>query len=224
MGHPPDPRGVPLSRLKKLREKLRTRKRQRDRQTTMWRKFRRRGHARAAKRHAKAVRFLRGLIRKEQAVRVIPRSEWGAAPPRGGYVRQGTLVAGVQHHTAMPTLPADATVAEECQRMRDLQRIHQGQGWTDIGYALVVMPSGRIYEGRPAWAVGAHTLGHNTGYAGWAADGNYELDKPTPQLIAGCCRARQLLGVADKRLYGHYQLNPTACPGRHLKPHLGKEI
>jgi len=124
----------------------------------------------------------------------------------------------------MPTLSPSATVDEEKQRMRDLQRIHQGQGWTDIGYALVCFPSGRIYEGRPAWAVGAHTLGHNTGYAGWSADGNYETSEPTPELLDACHRARVALGVADKPLFGHYQLGPTACPGRHLKPHLGEEI
>lgn len=213
-----------MASLKTLSAKRRKRERQRDRQIRKWRRFRKRGHARAAKRHAKAVRYLRKLIRHKQATRIISRSEWGAAAPRGGYARQGKLIAGVQHHTAMPTLPASASMQQEKARMRDLQRIHQGQGWTDIGYALVVMPSGRIYEGRPAWAVGAHTLGHNTGYAGWAADGNYDVSKPSAALIAGCRRARIALGVAAKPLYGHYQLNATACPGRYLKPHLGKEI
>lgn len=207
-----------------LQRKERKRVEQRDRQAGLFRRTGKRGHARAAKRHAKAVRYLRKLIRHEHSTRIISRVEWGAAPPNGGYSRQGTLIAGVQHHTAMPTLPADATAEQEKQRMRDLQRAHQGQGWTDIGYALVVFPSGRIYEGRPAWAVGAHTLGHNTGYAGWSADGNYEVDEPTAALIEGCHRARVALGVADKPLYGHFQLNPTACPGQHLKPHLGREI
>lgn len=208
-----------------LRGKLTTRKRQRDRQQTLWQRTRKRGHARAAKRHAKAVRYLRHLIDKQPApTRIVSRSEWGAASPRGGYSQQGTLIAGVQHHTAMPALSPNASFDEECARMRQLQAIHLGNGWSDIGYALVVFPSGRIYEGRPAWAIGAHTLGHNTGYAGWAADGNYEESTPTPELIEGCHAARVALGVADKPLYGHYQLNPTACPGKNLKPHLGKDI
>jgi N-acetylmuramoyl-L-alanine amidase len=217
-----------MSRLARLHGKLRDRQKKRDRQARLFRRTRKRGHARAAKTHARAVRYLRKLILEEekraQETRIIPRSEWGAAPPNGGYVRQGTLIAGVQHHTAMPTLPADATVEQEKQRMRDIQRIHQGQGWTDIGYAIVVFPSGRMYEGRPAWAVGAHTLGHNTGYAGWAADGNYESSQPTSLLLEACHRARVALGVADKPLYGHYQLGATACPGKNLKPHLDKEI
>ena len=213
-----------MADLKTLREKLQSRIRARKRQTSLYRRTRKRGHARAARRHSRAVRYLRKVIGRQQDVRIISRAEWGAAPPRGGYLRQGTLIAGVQHHTAMPTLPADASVASEIQRMRDIQRIHQGQGWTDIGYALVCFPSGRIYEGRPAWAVGAHTLGHNTGYAGWSADGNYETSEPTDALLEACHRARVALGVDGKPLYGHYQLGPTACPGKNLKPHLGREI
>ena len=164
------------------------------------------------------------IVKQRDLTKVYSREEWNAQEPRAPYARQTSLKAGVQHHTAMPTLPAKATVDEEKERMRSLQQIHLNNGWTDIGYALVVFPSGRIYEGRPAAYVGAHTLGHNTGYAGWALDGNYDISKPTKAAIKGCRRAREILGVADKTLYGHHQLNPTACPGKNLKPHLGKEI
>lgn len=213
-----------MSRITRYRVKLR-RARRRVRKFT--RKINRRplrGYHRARTKAVRQVRYLLYLNRKAERAEIIPRSRWGAAPPNGGYTRQGRLVAGVQHHTAMPTLPADATVAEECARMRQLQAIHQGQGWTDIGYALVCFPSGRIYEARPAWAIGAHTLNNNTGKAGWAADGNYETSIPTPELIEACHRARVALGVGDKPLYGHYQLGATACPGKNLKPHLNKEI
>lgn len=213
-----------MSRTTRLRVKLH-RARRRVRKFT--RKINRRplrGYHRARAKAVHQVRYLLYLRRKEERAEIIPRSRWGAAPPNGGYTRQGPLIAGVQHHTAMPTLPADATIEQECQRMRDLQRIHQGQGWTDIGYALVCFPSGRIYEGRPAYAVGAHTLGHNTGYAGWSADGNYETSEPTLQLLEACHRARVALGVGEKTLYGHFQLGATACPGKNLKPHLNKEI
>lgn len=176
-------------------------------------------------RDRKAIKKLRRLIKVERAThKVYSRKEWGAAPPRGSYTPQTTLKAGVQHHTAMPTMSAKATVAEEKARMRQLQAIHLGQGWTDIGYALVCFPSGRIYEGRPAKYVGAHTLGHNTGYAGWSLDGNYDEDKPTPAAVKACHQCRKILKVADKPLYGHYELGATACPGKYLKPFLRKEI
>ena len=214
--------------LAKLRKKRQRRRNSRARQYRKWKRTNERGHLRAFRRHDKAVKKLNGLIKQEvekrKATRVISRESWGAAEPHGSYVRQTALKAGVQHHTALPTLPAKATVEEEKARMRQIQAGHLGQGWTDVGYALVCFPSGRIYEGRPAQYVGAHTLNHNTGYAGWSLDGNYEISKPTKAAVEACRRCRELLGVAGVPLYGHYQLNPTACPGKHLKPKLGKEI
>ena len=164
------------------------------------------------------------VVKQRKLTKVYTREEWNAQEPRGSYARQPALKAGVQHHTAMPTLPAKASVEEEKERMRQIQQGHLNNGWTDIGYHLVIFPSGRIYEGRPSSAVGAHTLGYNTGYAGWSLDGNYDVSKPTKAAIKSCHRAREILGVADKPLYGHYQLNPTACPGKNVIPHLGKEI
>ena len=195
------------NRRRRLRDKAKARKR--------WR---------VVKRHNKAIRKLNGLIRVARHTRVISREEWGAAPPNGSYTPQYSVKAGVQHHSAYPALPANATMEQEAERMRLLQRGHLAQGWTDIGYAYVAFPSGRIYEGRPDEYVGAHTLGYNTGYAGWCLDGNYEESEPTDAAIKACHRIRKLMGVADKPLYGHYQLGSTACPGKKLIPYLNKEI
>ena len=203
--------------LKNLIRKRNRRRRLRDR-------AKRKGWADAVKRHNKAIRKLNILIRTARRQRVISREEWGAAPPNGSYTPQYSVKAGVQHHDAYPALPATASVASEMDHMRKLQAGHLAQGWTDIGYAYVVFPSGRIYEGRPAEYVGAHTLNHNTGYAGWCLNGNYEVDKPTKAAIVSCHRVRRMMGVADKPLYGHYQLNPTACPGKNLKPYLNNGI
>ncbi len=48
-----------------LRAKRRRREAQRDRQIRKWKATRKRGHARAAKRHVRAVRYLRKLIRRK---------------------------------------------------------------------------------------------------------------------------------------------------------------
>lgn len=206
-----------MTKLRKLIHKRNKRRRRRDRAKAkrQWR---------AVKRHNKAIRKLNRLIRVQRNLRVIPREDWGAAPPNGSYTPQYSVKAGVQHHSAYPALPADATIEQEAERMRLLQHGHLAQGWTDIGYAYVVFPSGRIYEGRPDEYVGAHTLGYNTGYAGWCLDGNYEEQKPTQQAINACHRVRHMMGVGDKPLYGHYQLGATACPGKNLIPFLNKEI
>jgi len=215
-------------KLSTLIRKRDRRRKARARNYRRWQKTGRKGYLKAFDRNQAKIKELNRLIseavKRQDLTRVYSREEWGAAQPRGSYSTQWSLKAGVQHHTAMPTLPAKATVEEEKERMRALQQIHFNNGWTDIGYALVVFPSGRIYEGRPARFVGAHTLNHNTGYAGWALDGNYETNKPTKAGLRGCRRAREILGVADKPLYGHHELNPTSCPGKNLKPHLGKDI
>lgn len=206
-----------MSQLKTLIRKRNRRRRLRD-------KAKAKKRWRVVKRHNKAIRKLNGLIRVARRHRIVSREEWGAAPPNGAYTPQYSLKGGVQHHSAYPALPANATFEQEAERMRLLQRGHLAQGWTDIGYAYVVFPSGRIYEGRPDEYVGAHTLNYNTGYAGWCLDGNYEESEPTQAALDSCRRVRQIMGVSGKPLYGHYQLNPTACPGKKLIPYLNKEI
>lgn len=214
-----------LRKLIRKRDRLR---KARARNYRRWVKTGRKGHLKAFERNQAKIDRLNEMIGKavkeRDLTKVYSREEWQAAEPNGSYSRQWSVHSGVQHHTAMPTLPAKATVKQEKERMRTLQRIHLNNGWTDIGYALVVFPSGRIYEGRPAKYVGAHTLGHNTGYAGWALDGNYETSKPTKAALKGCHRAREILGVVKKPLFGHNQLNATSCPGKNLSRHLGKEI
>ncbi len=215
-----------LRKLVKKRNRLR---RSRARSYRRYEKTGKNGYLKAFRKKNDGVKELNKqierLIEKRKLTKVYSREEWNAQEPRGSYARQpSNMTAGVQHHTAMPTLPAKATVDEEKERMRQLQQIHLNNGWTDIGYHLVIFPSGRIYEGRPSYAVGAHTLGYNTGYAGWSLDGNYEVSKPTKAAIKACHRAREILGVADKPVYGHDELNPTSCPGKNLKPYVGKEI
>ena len=56
--------------------------------------------------------------------------------------------------------------------MRSIYRSHvQGNGWSDIGYHFIIMPSGRIYEARSERKRGAHDV-INDGL-GVAFDGVY---------------------------------------------------
>lgn len=64
--------------LDRLRSKLRRRRRSRDRQARLWRRTGRAGHGKAARRHSRAVRYLRSLIRKATTV-----SEDSAVSPQG---------------------------------------------------------------------------------------------------------------------------------------------
>jgi len=138
------------------------------------------------------------------------------------------------HHTYVsPTLSANASPTEEIQRMRQLWQIHvQGNGWSDVGYHYVIMPSGRIYEARFERKRGAHDV-INDGL-GIAFDGVFTSATITPaqfqSAIALCTKLCQRYGIKDPttlvptptanfgtrnlpRIIGHRDRVQTECPG-----------
>lgn len=64
------------------------------------------------------------------------------------------------HHTALSGAPAStATQAQDAARMRVIWNSHvNGNGWVDIGYHFVIMPSGRVFMARSELKRGAHDV------------------------------------------------------------------
>lgn len=150
-------------------------------------------------------------------IHIIPRSAWGARPPRS---RTPTTWAGSTlwvHHSAGPA-PA-ATVAAERQWMRDIQAYHMSQGWADIGYHFVAMPSGRIYEGRGHGVAGAHCPGHNT-EPGVCVPGTWTAQRPPDAALASVLALARHLGMTTLR--GHREGYPTTCPGDAFQRWVGE--
>lgn len=167
---------------------------------------------------------------------IITRQVWGAPPTPSSLPnlnpRRITL-----HHTVNPTLSANASQATEFQRMRDTRNFHvNNRGYSDIGYHYVIMPSGRIYEGRYDRKRGAHDV-INDGF-GIAFDGSYHLpgsritEAQFKSAVALCIRLCQRIGIKDPtvpvstptafpgrpnknlpRIIGHRDRFKTACPG-----------
>lgn len=58
----------------------------------------------------------------------------------------------------------------------------QSQGWSDIGYNLLVDRFGRIWEGRSGGigrpVIGAHTYGYNEESSAMSAIGSFEVARP----------------------------------------------
>jgi hypothetical protein len=158
---------------------------------------------------------------------VVTRAQWGAARPRGRFVARGPLRAVVLHHTSRPSAHLiERGVEAEAAYMREIQNHHLARGWIDVGYHLVIMPSGRVFLGRPTSALGAHVAGHNRGTVGVSLAGDFDEEEPTPEAI---CSIEGVLewfapGGASVHVVGHRDLvATTTCPGDLLHPYVPRE-
>ena len=129
----------------------------------------------------------------------------------------------VVHHTVSK---APVTYIGARAEMRNLQRMHMdSNGWSDIGYNLVIDRWGRVWEGRGIRRVGAHTKGYNTNTVGVAFMGNYETSKLNERQIRAFNEVKAKLrahGCRIERIKGHRQMpgQSTACPGKHVMAQL----
>jgi hypothetical protein len=154
---------------------------------------------------------------------IVSRTEWGGARRRRRYADRGPLRALVLHHTSRRAAHLEgAGLRTEAAYMREVQRLHRGRGWSDIGYHFVIAPSGRIFAGRPTDALGAHAVGHNRGAIGVALAGDFEVEKPTEAALHSLdfLRARLVSGGEVVPLLAHRDLADTECPGRFLYPYV----
>jgi hypothetical protein len=157
---------------------------------------------------------------------VIGATQWGATPPVGPLEARGELRQLILHHTAIryPAMAGDdpasvAMDAAEAAYMRRIERLHLDRGWSAVGYHFVIMPSGRVFEGRPLCAIGAHAAGHNRASVGIALAGNFEEERPPPAAIRSleAFERRFALDGRPLPLTFHGDLMRTVCPGRLLR-------
>lgn len=120
----------------------------------------------------------------------------------------------VVHHTGNPY--------DDDLSAYEINRSHQAQGWTCIGYHYVIRKDGTIEEGRPHWTIGAHAYGENSHTIGIHFSGNFEIGEPTAaqiesaaMLLANLCTDYGL-PIDRDHILGHRELMPTDCPGENL--------
>lgn len=145
---------------------------------------------------------------------IVPRYEWGALPPKRVTLLDPSRVERVfLHHTTgtqQPDIPA---------WLRSIQRFHQqGRGWSDIAYSWLVSYDGRIWEGRGARVVGAHTKGWNSrGYAiAYLGDGGSLPPQAALDAISYVRGYAETIAGRTLPLFGHRDVGRTACPGDAL--------
>lgn len=155
---------------------------------------------------------------------VILREAWGAKPPKEPFSAMAPY-RFTQHHTA-GRLPDG--LEESLAEMRFLQDFHQnGRGWNDIGYHFIIDGEGRVFQGRPIDAQGAHVLSANEGNVGISLMGSYHAPywhQVTPAQLEAIKRLgawlRDTLGVSPESYRGHRDYRGTTCPGDAAYKHL----
>jgi hypothetical protein len=169
-------------------------------------------------------------------LKIIPRQVWGAPPTPSSLPNLNAKRITI-HHTANPTLSPNASEATEFKRMKMIRDFQVNQlKWSDIAYHYVIMPSGRVYEGRYDKKRGAHDT-INDGF-GIAFEGSYH--KPGSMIteaqfksaVALCTQLCKRIGISDPttrvstptyfsgqpnkqlpRILGHRDRGQTSCPG-----------
>lgn len=165
--------------------------------------------------------------------RVLPRGTWTSTPTPASLPDlqpKGITI----HHTFLSDAPApNAAIADEAARMRVIWNGHvNGNGWSDIGYHFIIMPSGRVYAARAETKRGAHDV-VNDGL-GVAFDGIYSSATINIQMynsaVALCTLLCKRYGITDTvtpistptadfgtrnlpRMMAHRDRVATECPG-----------
>jgi len=162
----------------------------------------------------------------------VSRDEWGARRLLANHDSMSRPFRITVHHTAEP---ARTMRSEDAFReMRDLQRLHQqDNGWADLGYHYLIDQAGRIIEGRPIDAQGAHAGNAelNRGNIGICLIGNFvaQPERGTEYSLAQAPTDQQMealdnlvdeltthYGISNRQVWAHSHLKETACPGPYL--------
>lgn len=173
------------------------------------------------------------VVAAPDELQVIPRRTWTSTPTPADLPNLQPLRITLHHTFIAPTPSVNASQAQEVSRMRLIYSSHvNGNGWSDIGYHFIIMPSGRIYEARSERKRGAHDV-VNDGL-GIAFDGVYSSQTISQQqynsAVELCTRLCQRYNINDPvtpvptptadfgtrnlpRICGHRDRVSTECPG-----------
>lgn len=162
---------------------------------------------------------------------IRPRAAWSIGKPRTALTHaQPSWTIGTTdvfvHHTADHG-PDKNTVDGEHAYLRHIESFHvQTRGYAAIGYSYIIMPSGRVYEGRGWNRKGAHTLDPKDADSdgklvenddiGICFAGTFTKKPPTRRArLAYRMLLRRLRhkGVRIDKTYGHRHAFATSCPG-----------
>lgn len=181
---------------------------------------------------------------------IVTRREWGAdeslrgdSPDYASRVRMGVV-----HHTATRNTYSQE---EAPGVVRAIYRYHtESNGWSDIGYNILIDRFGTVYEGRhgglESTVIGAHSRNWNTGTFGASVIGCFDssacsgtegggaslpeaAEKALVEVLAwkldvhsiDVTSTVEMNGTTNKTLIGHRDVGQTSCPGDRFYNQLG---
>lgn len=103
--------------------------------------------------------------------------------------------------------------------IKSVEKHHIGTNrWFALGYHFVVMPDGKVYEGRDMHTRGAHVKNHNLNKIGILVYGNFDYESVTKEQKESL---RELVQYLQSKLNledvkGHRDFANTKCPGNDL--------
>lgn len=178
------------------------------------------------------ILFLLGACRSSQkislppGIKILTRSEWGAAAPVLPMKTQ-QLDRITIHHTAVKQNPS-RSLADKLQGLQKFsqQRSPLSDGrikepWADIPYHFYIAADGSVGEGRELKYVGdSNTPYDPTGHALIVLEGNFNIEPVTTPQFASL---RKLVinlssqyGIDSSKISGHKDHAQTGCPGDQL--------
>jgi N-acetylmuramoyl-L-alanine amidase len=135
----------------------------------------------------------------------------------------------VIHHTSI--LPGENTLP---RNEHEVDKYHESRGFKvtcfghvyHVAYHYLILPNGRVQEGRPERCEGAHAQGYNS-YLGISLVGDFSSadnprgekgpDKPTQKqlesLVQLCRRLRERYNIPLQHILRHSDISRTRCPG-----------
>jgi hypothetical protein len=164
------------------------------------------------------------------APEIVPRSAWGAKPPRTEMMKPQTPREIVIHHTSVKQQPKLSLE----KKLRGLQGFSQNPGtvngrpkaaWGDMPYHFYIDSAGRIGEGRDVGYAGDTNTKYSTAdRIQIVLEGHFDKEEPSPAQLQSLDRLVVWLAgkyrVPAGRISGHNDHVSTYCPGKHLKSYL----
>ena len=91
----------------------------------------------------------------------------------------------------------------------------RGHGWSDIGYHLIIQPTGEVENGRGLNIIGSHVKGHNTGNIGICLIGNDRFDmRQLDSLKYNVDAIMMTYNIDWGDIYCHYEFDTAQRQGK----------